>query len=102
MSSNKKAEKPHLQMADLSFNWLHGFMRRNPELTERIPECLTGGRTTVTDEAIRKWFADIEAYVVNEEKVRDVFQDPGRIFNFDESYFLLAKKEGYSFGACRL
>ena len=43
--------------------WFHGSMRRNPHLTERVPECLTDGRATVTEELIRKWFADIEAYV---------------------------------------
>ena len=36
--------------------------------------------------------------MVNEEKAGDVFQDPRRIFNFDESYFLLAKKRGTVFG----
>ena len=74
------------------FYWFHGLMRHNPELTERVPECLRGGRASVPEELIRKWFADTEVYVVNEEIARDVFQDPQRIFNFDESYFLLAKE----------
>ena len=40
--------------------WFYGFLQRNPQLTERFPEKLTGGRATVTKAHIRKWFADIE------------------------------------------
>ena len=73
-------------------------MRHNPQLTERIPEWLTGGRAAVTEDRIRKWFADIEDYVVQEEKAGNVFQDPKRVFSFDESFFLLVKKKGTVLG----
>ncbi|KAL5467063.1 hypothetical protein EMCRGX_G031235 [Ephydatia muelleri] len=72
--------------------WFYGFLQRNPQLTERFPEKLTGGRATVTEAHIRKWFADIETYIVEEERAGDVLLDPHRVFNFDESHFLLAKK----------
>lgn len=39
-------------------------MRRNPQRTEGLPEWLTGGRTVVTEEHIRKWFVDNDDYVV--------------------------------------
>ena len=35
------------------FYWFQGFMRRNPQRTERFPERLTGGRAVVTEERIR-------------------------------------------------
>ena len=56
---------------------------------EHSAETLTGGRVSVIEGAIRKWFSDIHTYVVDEEHAEDVFQDPERIFNFDESNFLL-------------
>ncbi|KAL5493432.1 hypothetical protein EMCRGX_G014613 [Ephydatia muelleri] len=80
------------------YYWFQGFMRRNPALTERSAEILTGGRAAVTEAAIRKWFNDIKTYVVDEEHAGDVFQDPLRIFNFDESNFLLARKKGKVLG----
>ena len=78
--------------------WFHGFMRRNPLFTECSAETLTGARASVTEGAIRKWFSDIHTYVVDEEHAGDVFQDPERIFNFDESNFLLARKKGNVLG----
>ena len=78
--------------------WFYGFLQRNPQLTERFPEKLTGGRATVTEAHIRKWFADIETYIVEEERAGDVLLDPHRVFNFDESHFLLAKKRGTVLG----
>ena len=78
--------------------WFHGFMRRNPLITERLAETLTGARANVTEGAIRKWFSDIYTYVVDEEHAENVFQDPERIFNFDESNFLLARKKGNLLG----
>ena len=45
-------------------------MRRNPWLTERFPERLTGGRAVVIEECIRKWFADIDGYVVRRKRRR--------------------------------
>eukprot|EP00731_Ephydatia_muelleri_P011296 Em0006g190a len=80
------------------YYWFQGFMHRNPALTERSAEILTGGRAAVTEAAIRKWFNDIKTYVVDEEHAGDVFQDPLRIFNFDESNFLLARKKGKVLG----
>ena len=71
-------------------------MRWNPELTERSSEMLTGGRAVVTEAAIRKWFRDIQAYIVEEEE--DLLQAPEQIFNFDESNFLLARMKGNVLG----
>ena len=68
-------------------------MRRNPAITERSAETLTGGRASVTEGAIKKWFSDIHTYVANGEHAADVFEDPEHIFNFDESSFLLARKK---------
>ena len=65
------------------YYWFHAFMRHNPQLTERCAEWLTGGRATVTDAHIRKWFDDIHTYIEEEERVGDVLEDPKRIFNFD-------------------
>ena len=59
---------------------------------------LTGGRAVVTEAAIRKWFHDIQAYIVEEEDAADLLQAPEQIFNFDESNFLLARKKGNVLG----
>ena len=80
------------------FCWFQGFMRRNPELTERSAEMLTGGRAVVTEAAIRKWFHDIQVYIVEEEEAADLLQAPEQILNFDESNFLLARKKGNVLG----
>ena len=37
-------------------------------------------------------------YLVEEERAGDVLLDPHRVFNFDESHFLLAKKRGTVLG----
>ena len=78
--------------------WFYGFLHCNPQLTERFPERLTGGKATVTEAHIHKWFVDIEMYIVEEERAGDVLLNPNRVFNFDESHFLIAKKRGTVLG----
>ena len=49
------------------YYWFHVLMCRNAQLTECCAERLTGGRATVTEAHICKWFADIQTYIEEEE-----------------------------------
>ncbi|KAH1024613.1 hypothetical protein HUJ05_004073, partial [Dendroctonus ponderosae] len=66
--------------------WYKSFLRRNSSLTERQTEAVTSASANVSENNIRGWFAKIEAYLRNEELL-DIFKDPKRIFNSDETNF---------------
>lgn len=73
--------------------WLKLFLRRHPEIVERVPETIGKGRAVVTEESIRSWFTQLEAYV-KEINAENVFKDPRRILNADETGFSLCPKTG--------
>ncbi|KAJ8916360.1 hypothetical protein NQ315_005057 [Exocentrus adspersus] len=52
---------------------------------------LTKSRSEISEQKIRNWFTEIENYVT-EKNLHDVFQDPKRVFNTDESAFFLCPK----------
>ncbi|XP_030751032.1 uncharacterized protein LOC115878626 [Sitophilus oryzae] len=68
--------------------WFRAFLRRHPDITLRTPEAITAASSNVSESDIRKWFTDIETYLV-EKGYDSILQDPSRVFNGDETCFLL-------------
>lgn len=69
--------------------WFEAFLRRNPEISLRISQNLTLTRASVTQESLHKWFDNVEAHFVR-EGLNTI--GPHRIFNCDESAFMLNPK----------
>lgn len=68
--------------------WLMLFRQRH-NLVRREVEKLTSSRARCTEEGIKCWFQKVEDYFVQKKLT---FDDPRRIFNMDESAFLLCPK----------
>nr|CAI5843653.1 unnamed protein product [Callosobruchus analis] len=73
--------------------WYQSFLRRNPELTERTPENISNGRAAVTEDKIRKWFAELLEHL-EAIGTSDILTVPNRIFNGDETSFYICPKSG--------
>ena len=71
---------------------MKAFLRRHPEISMRVPEGLEKERASVTIEKVMTWFDDLEEYFRGDEVQNglEVFHDPSRIFNADETGFPLA------------
>lgn len=70
-------------------HWYKAFLKRNHELTERMSQNLTKRRANITEQALEGWFAETGSYLKS-KGLDDI--GPERIFNMDESAFLLAPK----------
>lgn len=68
-------------------------MKRHPNLSLREPEGLTKSRAVITEEYIRKWFRDLQAFL-KETGNEDIFNDPRRVLNGDETSFQMCPKTG--------
>lgn len=71
--------------------WYHNFLKRNPEISERFPEVVTSASSCVSENDIRNWFAQIYNYLAKENYL-NILEDPSRIFNSDETYFMVCPK----------
>lgn len=67
------------------------FLKRNAVLPERYPEGVTSASSCVSESDIRNWFVQIHNYLV-EENYTHILEDPSRIFNSDETYFMVCPK----------
>lgn len=72
-------------------HWYEGFCRRHPQLSQRMSQNLTYARSSLTEGKIRGWFKKVKIYLT-EKNLLGI--DGQRIFNCDESAFLLAPKAG--------
>lgn len=68
--------------------WYKAFLRRHPEIAVRKPEAVTAASAKVSEKDIKNWFQDITQYL-DEKSFRGILQNPERIFNGDETNFLL-------------
>lgn len=73
--------------------WNSVFFRRNPAITKREAESNNKVRAILSEESIRNWHYYLEA-----NNLMDVFVDPNKIINEDESGFSLCPKTGEVFG----
>ncbi|KAJ8937929.1 hypothetical protein NQ318_005536 [Aromia moschata] len=73
-------------------HWYRAFLKRHPNLAKRTPEAVSKASSNVSEKDIRKWFCNIEQYL-KEKQYFDIHKDPTRVFNGDETCFLLCPKE---------
>lgn len=74
-----------------SKGWLFAFLKRHPVLAARQSEILARASACVTKQNIISWFDTWMEYM-KEESLLDIFDDPDRVLNMDESGFLLNPK----------
>jgi len=70
-------------------HWYKAFLRRNPELSEKMCQNLMKRRANVTEEALKEWFSEVKTFL-NSKNHLDI--GPNRIFNLDESAFFFSPK----------
>ncbi|KAJ8049120.1 hypothetical protein HOLleu_01721 [Holothuria leucospilota] len=73
-------------------HWVEGFLQRHQHISKRTTEALGKERACVTSAKLDKWFNEFETYIKDIESQGDIFDNPMRIFNADESGFALAGK----------
>lgn len=71
--------------------WYEAFLRRHPNISERVAQNLTAAREKVSEQQIRQWFQEIEVYL-RSKNLFDITNDPKRVYNCDESAFFLQPK----------
>ncbi|KAG5895467.1 hypothetical protein JTB14_013382 [Gonioctena quinquepunctata] len=72
-------------------HWYELFLERHPEISQRVTQNLTKARSSVTELKVRGWFSEIQNYI-DDNNIADVWNDPKRIFNCDESASFLSPK----------
>lgn len=73
--------------------WYAAFLKRNPVLAVRTPEPVTDASSKVSENDIRKWFEQIQEYM-NKKNYAEIVDHPERVFNGDETNFLMCPKTG--------
>lgn len=73
--------------------WFKLFLARHPTVTFRTPEAVTAASSTVSASDVRGWFEQIRIYMT-ENSYYDILADPSRVFNGDETNFVLCPKTG--------
>lgn len=73
--------------------WYKSFLRRHPRISVRTPEGVTQSSACISSKDLLKWFNDIEVYL-KEKGYFSILDDPRRVYNGDETCFLLNPKEG--------
>ncbi|KAJ8947825.1 hypothetical protein NQ318_009969 [Aromia moschata] len=98
----KKLKRPNTFVNDRpGRKWFHSFLKRHPQISEKLTQNLTKARSDLNEVKLRGWFNEVENYVKS-KKLENVFTDPRRIFNVDETAFFLAPKEEESSDKPRL
>ena len=69
------------------------FRKRHPELRIRCPERVSKARAAVTEVSIREWFNVLQANL-EYLGIKDILDDPKRVFNTDETNIQLSTKTG--------
>lgn len=65
-------------------HWFDNFLKRHPQISERVSQNLSNARNKATEGKIRSWFAEIRNYL---ERKNLIDINPSRVFNCDESAF---------------
>lgn len=71
--------------------WFKLFMKRNPSIAKRTVKKVTKSRSLVTKTHILNWFNNVQDFLI-ENNLMDILENPSRIFNTDESGFMLCPK----------
>ena len=67
-------------------NWYQAFLKRYPELSERMSQNLIKARASVAEGILRRWFQYTEEYLASKNMTKI---EPERVFNMDESGFFI-------------
>ncbi|XP_021709602.1 uncharacterized protein LOC110679408 [Aedes aegypti] len=70
------------------YGWFRSFLKRHPQLSIRTPESVTLASAKVSEKNIREWFHEVKQYLIDVGLI-DILHDPSRIYNGDESGFVL-------------
>ncbi|XP_067004498.2 uncharacterized protein [Anabrus simplex] len=73
--------------------WYKAFLKRHPQIRLRTCEAITAASSCLSESDVRKWFSSIEI-CLTEEGSFQILQDPTRVFNGDETNFLLCPNNG--------
>ncbi|XP_072945089.1 uncharacterized protein, partial [Epargyreus clarus] len=73
--------------------WYKLFLQRHPNISVRTPEAVTAASAAVSEKDVRAWFNQIEVYL-KENDLFNILSDSSRVFNGDETNFLLCPKTG--------
>ena len=73
--------------------WTEGFMKRNSNISLRIPQAITKSSAVVTEADIRRWFETITSYMTKENLLH-LLNDASRFINCDETGFELNAEPG--------
>ncbi|TGZ48876.1 Uncharacterized protein DBV15_12526, partial [Temnothorax longispinosus] len=87
--NNNKAKTPFKNNRP-GQHWYRAFMNRHPNLSTRIAQNLTSTRAAVTEVDLRNWFAKVKQYLDTKNLLHI---EPHRVFNLDESAFMLVPKD---------
>lgn len=63
-------------------SWYEAFLKRNPEISERISENVSLNRAKVSEQSLRNWFEEVSEYLIDQDLITI---EPNRIFNCDET-----------------
>lgn len=70
-------------------HWFDGFLKRHPNITQRLTQNITSSRAAVTKTKIQFWFEEISEYF----RTSNInITNPNRIFNTDETAMFLSPK----------
>ncbi|KAI4460722.1 hypothetical protein MML48_5g00012127 [Holotrichia oblita] len=77
--------------------WFEAFLKRHPRIKQKHAESVSKARATVTQDRIEAWFDEIHQFL-KQEKLDGILEDESRIFNGDETGFMLCPKSGKVLG----
>lgn len=73
--------------------WFKLFLRRHPNICFRTPEAVSSASAAISENDVRGWFRQIEEYL-RKNNLFHILSDPSRVYNGDETNFLLCPKTG--------
>lgn len=71
--------------------WYKLFLKRHPELSIRTSEAVTSASSKLSEKQIRNWFKQVKEYL-KENDLFNILSDPSRVYNGDETNFILCPK----------
>ncbi|XP_021695266.1 uncharacterized protein LOC110680248 [Aedes aegypti] len=74
-------------------NWTRCFLERHPDLRKKRVTKLSKAGAVVTEQQIRHWFLEVEETLQEDGIDLSIFDEPERIYNFDESGFKLVPQD---------
>ena len=75
----------------LGKTWYNAFLKCHPSIAIRMAQNLTSSRAAVTEEALKRWYREVDEYLI-ENNFKVILEQPARAFNLDETAFFLNPK----------